>query len=192
MARKYPLALGFLLGLLTLLAGLQFGGTIAEGWQLAARWTGRAGFPLLIAAYSASSLARLWPAPWSRSLLRDRRWWGLGFAISHTIHLYALIIHFQVSDAPPLAISIYGGGFGYLLLYAMVLTSTPAAQRAMGRSWKQLHSLGVHFLWFIFAFDFTSLSFSKPDEQAFTIPAAIVVWAALALRLAARRKARAG
>ena len=49
---------------------------------------------------------------------------------------------------------LIGGGFGYVLLYAMALTSTDRAQAAMGVWWKRLHRFGIHYLWFIFAFSY--------------------------------------
>ena len=188
MNRSWPILLGGLLGLATLALGLAVGTDPVEGWHLATRWTGRAGFPLLILAYSASSLVRLWPGRLTKALLRNRRYWGLGFALSHTIHLGVLIYYIRISGEVPPALTVYGGGLGYGLLYAMALTSTNAAQRAMGRWWKRLHRVGIHFLWFIFAYDFTSLSFGS-ERMAFAIPAAIVVWLALAIRIAAWRRA---
>ncbi len=190
MPRKWPLALGLFLGMLTFWLGQQAGTTPDEGWHMATRWTGRAGFPLLIAAYSASSLVRLWPGELTKALLRDRRWWGLGFAAAHTIHLATLIAYMSITGASVSLLTIIGGGAGYALLYAMAFTSTHAAQRALGRNWKRLHTVGIHFLWFIFAYDFTSLSFGS-QRMAFAIPAALVTWTALALRLVARRKSKA-
>lgn len=190
MTRTWPILLGLFLGLATFALGLAYGTTPTEGWHFATRWTGRAGFPLLILAYSASSLVRLWPSPLTKALLRDRRYWGLGFALSHTIHLAVLINYFRLSGQEPPIVTVIGGGLGYALIYAMALTSSNTAQRAMGRWWKRLHKTGIHFLWFIFAFDFTSLSFGS-ERMAFAIPAAVVVWVALGLRIAAWRKRKA-
>jgi hypothetical protein len=57
MARRWPTWLGFLVGLIALLLGLSSGSTPDDGWQLAARWTGRAAFPIFIVTFVASSLA---------------------------------------------------------------------------------------------------------------------------------------
>lgn len=164
---------------------------MTESWRFATRWTARTGFFLLIVTYSASSLYRLWPNDATRALLRDRRWWGLGFAGCHTIHLFAFFTFFRVSgNAAPLPVLI-GGGLGYGLLYAMALTSNRAAMKALGRNWKWLHSFGIHYLWLIFAFDYISRSF-KPETRTMDLAFSAIALGALGLRIAARRrKARA-
>jgi hypothetical protein len=42
-------------------------------------------------AFTASALWKLWPAAWSRWQLGNRRYLGLSFAISHAIHLMAIV-----------------------------------------------------------------------------------------------------
>lgn len=91
--RSTPLLLGLLAGLLAVAAGLLAGDDAAERAGLAARWTARAGLPLFLAAFLASTLVRRWPGPATRAVLRRRRQWGLGFALAHTIHLVALGIN---------------------------------------------------------------------------------------------------
>lgn len=191
MQRRWPLVLGLVAGFLALQAGLQSGADVTESWRFATRWTARTGFFLLIVTYSASSLYRLWPNDATRALLRDRRWWGLGFAGCHTIHLFAFFTFFRVSgNAAPLPVLI-GGGLGYGLLYAMALTSNRAAMKALGRNWKWLHSFGIHYLWLIFAFDYISRSF-KPETRTMDLAFSAIALGALGLRIAARRrKARA-
>lgn len=75
MPKRWPIWMGFSLGLIALSLGLFSGSTTDESWQLAARWTGRISFPLFIVTFVASSLARLFPRTWSIGLLRRRRWW---------------------------------------------------------------------------------------------------------------------
>lgn len=189
MARRWPLALGLALGFLALQLGLQSGLGETESWRLAARYTARVGFPLLIVTYSASSLFALWRGRASAALMRDRRWWGLGFAASHTIHLFALIQFFRTSGEAPSPVAVIGGGAGYVLLFAMALTSNAAAQRALGRNWKRLHRLGIHWLWAVFAFSYVGRIF-EPDARWVGIYGFTVAIAALALRIAALRKRR--
>ena len=44
-------------------------------------------------------------------------------------------------------VSIIGGGFGYLLMYAMALTSTDKMVRRVGiKNWRMLHSIGINYL----------------------------------------------
>lgn len=154
MARRWPLLLGLIAGLGALYLGLQAGQDPLERWQIAARWTARAGFPIFIVTYAASSLGRLWPRGLTREIWRDRRWWGLGFAACHTVHLYALVRHLEYSgETLPVPVLIGGGG-AYVVMYLMVLTSNAAAMRVLGRNWKRLHSLGIHWLWFVFALSY--------------------------------------
>jgi sulfoxide reductase heme-binding subunit YedZ len=165
----------------------QIGADQVEQWRLAARWTARVGFPIFIVAYIASSLYRLWPHPGSRALLQRRRWWGLGFAATHTIHLFALITFLRISgETRPLSVYLVAG-FGYVLLYAMALTSTDAAQRALGRNWKRLHTLGIHWLWFIFFVSYFGRTM-EPGKMAEGYIGTTVALAALGLRIAAKLK----
>lgn len=189
MTRAWPLLLGLILGYAAIRLGLSHGTTAEQGWQLATRWTARASFPLLIVAYSASSLARLWPSSTTGALLRQRRWWGLGFAACHSAHLCALINYFSAlgESIPPVA--LYGGGAAYAVMYAMALTSFPAAQRAMGVWWKRLHKGGIHLLWLVFAFAYAGKAFAA-ESRAIGLTFGAVAIAALALRIAAWRKAR--
>jgi len=189
-ARKWPLALGLALGLAAVAAGFMAGTDQVEQWRLAARWTARVGFPLLIATYLASSLATLVPGEASRALLRDRRWWGLGFAASHTVHLAALVTFLRLSgEVRPLPV-LLGGGGAYVLLYLMALTSSGAAQRALGRNWQRLHTVGIHWLWFIFAFSYLGRAL-KPGTMLEGTVGFTIAMGALALRVLAVRKRRA-
>ena len=189
MIRAWPLLLGLVLGYLAIHFGHAHGRNELEGWQLATRWTARAGFPLLIIAYSASSLARLWPSKLTGALLHDRRWWGLGFAACHSAHLCALTNFFNAAGKPIPAVAFYGGGAAYVLMYAMALTSFAAAQRAMGRWWKRLHSLGIHYLWLIFALAYVGQAQAQQGGPI-KIVFSVVAIGALGLRIAAWRKRR--
>ena len=190
MLRRWPVLLGLLLGLAALQVGLDAGRDSAESWQLATRWTARAGFPLLILTYSASSLVRLKPNGLTKALLLNRRWWGLGFAACHTLHLLALVSFLRVTGKAVPPVVLAGGGLGYALLYAMALTSSPAGIRALGANWKKLHRFGIHYLWLIFTFNYLSKTRS-PDEQAIGYAFSALALGALGLRIMAWRKTKA-
>jgi hypothetical protein len=131
------MALGLALSLLALAAGLAAGTTQHESWHLAARWTARVGFPIFLLTYLASSLFRLSPAPWSRALVRDRRWWGLGFAASHTVHLVALVVAVSLDPEPRTLASLVPGSLAYLFILAMALTSSSAHSAGTGNACTQ-------------------------------------------------------
>lgn len=187
MAKRWPLGLGLALGLGALVAGLISGADATEGWRLAARWTARVGFPILILTYAASSLVRLFPAGPTKALMRDRRWWGLGFFASHSVHLVALLTYLQLSgEGRPLPVLIGGGG-AYVMLFAMAATSSDAAMRALGRNWKRLHTLGIHWLWFVF---FVSYLGRAAKGEPVGIVGTGMCLLALGLRIAAALRAR--
>ena len=189
MARKWPIFVGLVAGFGALLAGFAFGTTAPEQWQLAARWTARAGFPLFLATYLASSLVRLSPAPWSRGLARDRRSWGLGFAASHTIHFIALVMATRLSPEPRTIASLIPGALAYSFILLMALTSRDAAMRALGRNWKRLHTAGIHVIWLIYTLAYAK-RIPQPATRTVGLAMTALALAALALRLAARRRKR--
>lgn len=188
-ARSFPLALSALAALGAMALALLVGEGVNDQAHLAARWTARAGFPILIVTYSASSLVRLWPNDGTKTLLRHRRQWGLGFALAHTVHLAALITYSILAEQVPTMATLVGGGGAYVLMYAMVLTSNDTAMRAMGIWWKRLHRTGIHTLWFVFTFSYFGRIFD-PDLHVQGLILFPICVAALGLRLWARAKVR--
>ncbi len=188
-----PIAVGFFLSTMAVATGILFGNGSVEEAQLGARYTARAAFPLFLIVYCASSIAYLWPNETVRGVMRNRRQWGLGFALAHGIHLAALITYFRVSGEAPAAASLALGGLAYILIAAMALTSNDASMRAMGIWWQRLHRFGIHWIWLVF-----TLSYLKRtvDPQAMAQGVALFPFAAGAglIRLTAwmkqRRKAR--
>lgn len=189
MHNRWPMWLGLALGIGAVATGFALGDGLQDRWQHAARYTARVGFPLLILAYVARPLHQLSPSGLSKATLARRRWIGLGFAISHTIHLGALIIALQLSGEERPLVTILGGGFAYVLLYAMAFTSTAAAQRAMGRWWKRLHRFGIHYLWLIFAQSYLGRAFD-PERMWVGVIFGSIAFAAAGLRFAAWIKSR--
>ncbi|MGV3510663.1 MAG: hypothetical protein ACO1OX_01540 [Novosphingobium sp.] len=187
MTHKWPMVTGLALALLALAAGLAVGTTPYESWHLAARWTARVGFSVFLLTYLASSLHRLSPAPWSRALARDRRWWGLGFAASHSVHLVALVAAVMLDPEPRTFASLVPGGLAYLFILAMALTSSNTAMRALGRNWKRLHTVGIHVIWLIYM-----LAYAKripvPETRAIGLVMTTLALAALLIRVLAYRR----
>lgn len=188
-ARTAPLWLALILSVLAVGIGFGWGQGLEEQWRLAARYTARVGFPIFLLTYAASSLAKLWPGDATRSVLRHRRQWGLAFAFTHSVHLVALVMAYAVVSQWPSASTLAGGGLAYALLYAMAITSNDASQRALGRWWKRLHTLGIHWLWFIFAFSYAG-RIADPARQLEGVVFTVLALAALGLRVLAWRKHR--
>ncbi len=187
LSRALPILLGAILGLAAIWFGFRAGGSDANDWQLAARWTARVGFPIFLVTYSASSLYRVFPNDVTRHLLRTRRQWGLGFALAHTIHLFALITYFRVSGTPTNPVTLIGGGFGYVMLYAMALTSNDWAMAKLDLNWKRLHSLGIHTLWAIYVFSYLGRLVEPHPEAVVHVYVALAL-TALMLRFMPRRR----
>lgn len=178
-------ATGCLVLTVVFLMALSGFGTGEEGLAALVRFTARVSFALFLPVYTASSLRRLWPGAATRWLLRNRRYLGLCFAWAHGLHglsiaLLALLLGDAFRVEWPVLI---GGGMAYVLIAAMALTSNDRAVRRLGpHRWALLHRVGIHWIWFIFAFDWTGLALEEPAAYG---PAAALVWAAAALRLVA-------
>lgn len=157
--------------------------------RAAARYTARFSFPIFVLAWFASALAALWPGGWRAVLLRRRRAIGLSFAAAHFVHLAALLIAVFVFSAQPSAKTIYGGGFTYVLIAAMALTSNDWSVRTLGpRNWKTLHTLGG----LAIAIVFTVSYLGRLEEKArLAIPTLALIGVAVALKALAWLKKRA-
>lgn len=136
--------------LATVIGPLILFGVSERGWQLAARYTVRVSFPLFLLAYLAGPLVVLWRTNLTRWLQKNRRYIGLNFAIAHTIHLGALTGYFVFIGVSPDAATLIGGGLAYVLMFAMAATSNDWSVRKLSTNWRRLHSVGLHYLWFIF------------------------------------------
>ncbi len=188
-ARTFPILVAVLLSIGAVGLALIVGDDSLEQARLAARWTARVGFPVFILTYSASSLVRLWPQDIWKTLLRFRRQWGLGFALTHSVHLVALSLYNSLAQSVPTLVTLAGGGGAYVILYAMALTSNNESMRALGVWWKRLHTLGIHWLWFIFTFSYAGRLFD-PERMTQGLILFPICLAALGLRIAAAFNAR--
>ncbi len=188
-SRSTPLILAVVLSTKAVMIAFLLGGDVMNQVQLATRYTARVSFPLFLIVYSASSLLRLWPNDLTKMLVRNRRQWGLGFAFSHSVHLAALATYLIGFGHQSSVTTLFGGGAAYVLMYLMAATSNGASMKALGIWWKRLHTLGIHTLWFVFAFTYFGRLFSQ--EQFMTGAVAMTfALAALGLRIAAWTRAR--
>lgn len=159
----------------------------AEGLRSAIRATARSSFALFLLAFLASSLVTLLPGAASRQLLRERRYLGLAFAFSHTVH--GALIYLYAQRFPELfwagrtALANLPGSLGYLFILLLALTSFRAPSRLLGpRLWKGLHSTGTWVLAAVFC-----LSFYKRIPLGGGYPLAFaLMFAAITLKLIAK------
>ncbi len=186
-ARKFT---GLLLGAgiagaaLVVAAQLALHGTGAEGWQMATRYTARFSVWFFLAAFLAGPLARVFPGEATRALLRERRGVGLAFFGAHTVHLVALSTLIAMGGRAGI-VTILGGGLGYALIFAMAATSNDWSVTRLGaKNWKLLHTIGIYYIWAIFANSYAGRAL-EPDAAPVHLLLAGAVVAALLFRLGA-------
>ena len=160
----------------------------AESLQLLNRWLVRFGLPFFVLAFSASSLARLWPSPFTKRLLRERRGFGLAYAAIHLTHAAAIVVLWSATDMGPEMPAVAVGGLGFVLTLAMALTSTDAAVKRMGgRNWRRLHTFGIRYLMFIYL---VSYGGGAAEGNPWKIVAFALLLGLVGLRVAAGWKGR--
>lgn len=144
----------------------------------------RCALPLFIVAFTASSLASLWPGPVTRWLLANRRYFGLAFAWGMGWHL-AFVGYSIVSFGNPLnrtALTLDLIGFTFLL--ALTLTSFNWSARLLGATnWRRLHKTGVYVIWLLATYIF--FGFARGDRDLFHIGMLMVLLGAWGLRVVA-------
>jgi sulfoxide reductase heme-binding subunit YedZ len=162
-----------------------------DGVRMVVRYTARTSLLFFCLAFSASALHRLWSSPYTRWQLRNRRYLGLSFAVSHLIHAIAIVCFAVMApalfkDATTPASFIFGG-IGYAFIIAMAATSFDRSARAIGRrAWRILHSSGVTYLWVQFMISFGMRIPGMPNYAWFLAP----LLAVMALRVMAALQAR--
>ncbi len=189
MQKTWPVWIGGIAGLAAIAFAFATQTGPVEQWHEAAHYTARVGFPLLILAYVARPLVELTGSDWAKYLLARRKYFGLGFAVAHTIHLAALVTAIEVSGEGKDIVTYVFGGAAYAILYVMAFTSNTAAMKAIGVWWKRVHRVGIHYLWFIF-FQSYAGRVLDPEQAAVAIPLTIISVGAAIIRFLAWWKAR--
>jgi methionine sulfoxide reductase heme-binding subunit len=140
------------------------------------RWTARTSLVLFALAYVARPATQLWPRRSAKRLLRERKWLGDGFAVSHLAHLFAIIAvasrdwsAFIAGQSPTVIVALAM----FVLLFAMAITSIDRVRKAMPRrGWLLLHRTGMHLAWIVFASTYVPLLASG---VIWTLPVALLV-----------------
>ncbi len=184
-SRWTPLLVGLLLSIGAVGTGFITGTEHIEGAQLSARWTSRVGVPVFLTAYLASTLFRLSKNDLTKTLMRQRRQWGLAFAWTHSVHLAALIYYLVIAKTPPDLITVLGGGLAYFMIYVMALTSNNWSMKLLGKNWKRIHVFGIHYIWFIYVFTYLG-RLADPELNHVGIVGSGILFGALIIRLYAK------
>jgi methionine sulfoxide reductase heme-binding subunit len=166
-------------------AVLAAAGTGEDGVRMLIRATARSSLAFFSLAFAASSLRRLSRTPETAWLLRNRRYLGLSFAVSHALHGVAILdlaTRWPEHFARTATTTVVGGSIGYVFVAAMAATSNDRAVAALGRRrWRLLHLTGSWVLWTIFAASYLPAAARAPGY----LPLAGLVGAAAAVRAAA-------
>ena len=164
--------------LLAMSASFVVGHADVEGLRLVIRATARTSLILFAMAFAAAAMVELAPNGFTLWQRRNRRYLGVSFAVSHGIHLVALIALARTDAELFWALTnpanIVLAGTAYLLLAAMTATSFDRTAAWLGgRKWRLLHLVGGWYIWISFA-----VAVGK------RLPQGPIYWAMMALVLA--------
>jgi len=113
--------------------------------------------PLLFLAFATSSITHLVPRAFGRWLMRNRRYFGLGFAAGFAWQMF-FILWLAIGHPEYYAEEVFSGVSDfiiyrlgpYLFLVAMTITSFFPIRRKMNRKvWSVLHWMGIYYLWYV-------------------------------------------
>jgi methionine sulfoxide reductase heme-binding subunit len=110
----------------------------------------RCALPLFLVAFTASSLARLWPSTGTRWLLANRRYIGLAFAFGMAWHLSFVAYRIWTFGNPLNVKATALDVIGFVFLLLLTLTSFRSFARTLSRAnWRRLHKIGVYVIWLV-------------------------------------------
>jgi hypothetical protein len=167
------------------------GGDI-EGVRLVIRATARTSLVLFALAFTASALVELVPSDLTRWQRRNRRYLGVSFAVSHLIHLLAIVtlagldntLFWKLTNI----VTIVLAGTAYLFIAAMAATSFDRTAAWLGpRRWRLLHLLGGWYIWISFA---VAVAKRVPLDRFYWPMAALVLAAGIVRLVAMWRRGR--
>lgn len=125
----------------------------AEGISSMIQLSVRCAVPWLYLAFAASSIQVLFPGPFGRWILRNRKYLGLCFTAAMAWQLLFILwlvtVHtdYYVEEVYVMRDAIEGV-VGYAFLIAMTLTSFRFGRKYLKpRQWRLLHLSGIYFLW---------------------------------------------
>ncbi len=174
-------AISTLLILIMLVAIGIVNGIDESSLRIAIRQTARISVVLFLGTFISTAVRRFYPGKMSNWLLKNRRYLGISFAISHLFHALAIIGLAIISTS---SISGSGGGtLGYMFIGLMMITFFDKTAELLGyRSWKILHTIGSYYIWGAFV-----VAFSKriPNSPEFYIPMTVILVLAMLLKIGA-------
>ena len=183
-----------LLSLLLLAMSVSFlaGRADVEDLRLMIRATARTSLILFALAFAAGALVELAPNNFTRWQRRNRRYLGVSFAVSHAIHLVALIALARIDADLFWALTnpanVVLAGAAYVLLAAMTATSFDRTAAWVGaRKWRLLHLVGGWYIWISFA---VAVGKRLPQGPVYWAMMALVLGVAIVRLVAMSRRSR--
>jgi len=153
--------------------------------RLALRVTARTTFVFFACAFAGSALRDLFSGRFFTWLATKRDAFLVAMAVSHTVHLAAIVALFQLLGSSRLKLTtVAGGGLVYLLIYAVAIG---AIMRLRGREPQSLlgsprfEAVALYLIWVIFALAFVPRAISGWPVYSFFSAVAL---AALCIRVA--------
>jgi hypothetical protein len=165
-------------------------------WQLGVTEAGAHAVVRLTARSSAVLFALALAAPGLPRLLRSGRWIAsreryllAALVVSHALHALAIVAHRSLAVAPrpePWFVLV-GGGLGYAMIGLLAVTSFGVPASAAPRALRTLRAAAWAIVWLVFAAAYT---LRVLFESAAFLPLALMLYGALAVRIAAAYSAR--
>ncbi len=147
------------------------------------RLTARIAFLYLMLTYVARPLRMLLGhiemlRGFLRGLLRHRRYLGLGMAFAHTVHAGYVVALVVLLDMEIDLVTLLFGGGAFVMMWLMAITSNRFGVQLLGKNWRRLHLVGLHWLWFIMVYTFAGRISEDPGYLVYVL----IGLAGLALR----------
>lgn len=159
---------------------------VVAATRMIIRGTARTSLLLFLMAFVASAMVWVFPGWLTNWQRRNRRYLGLAFAVSHGLHLLAIVAFAQLDPVAFWEVTntsmVVTGGLAYLFIAAMAATSFDRAPALIGmRAWSLLHRMGAWYIWLSFAVAFGRRAAIDPAYW----PAMLLIAAALVIRILA-------
>lgn len=132
---------------------------LAVGLRDGISFTARYSLAFFSITFVASSLQLLSKSSLVNWIRKNRRYFGLTFAVSHLVHglaIYVLYLEYPVLFEQIVSpTSKIFGGIGFFVIFILALTSSNYAIKKIGHAkWKNLHLYGSYYIWVIFLFSY--------------------------------------
>ena len=165
------------------------------GIHLLLRVTARTTFVVFFFAFTGNALRDLWPGVLSSWLARKRDWFLVAMAVSHSVHLAAIIMLEQAIGWPRFydhfrVAGIGLGGLVFVFIYVLALRALLRLRRseeARPHIPSKLEGVYLYAVWFVFAAGFVPrMASGWPVYWLF----GAAILAALIIRIACRMRHR--